>query len=75
MVAALGRLRAGAGFAAGASAELATHPGVLTDGDRAHYQWGYHWEEEYAALCNPNVRDAVDRLGFRLGTFADLGSS
>ena len=75
MVASLGRLRAGAGFASGASAELATHPGVLTDGDRAHYQWGYRWEEEYAALCSPNVRDAVDRLGFRLGTFADLGSA
>ncbi len=74
MVTALGRLRAEVGFAPGGSAELATHPGDLSDADRAHYQWGYCWEEEFAALCSTPVRAAVDRLGFRLGTFADLGS-
>jgi predicted glycoside hydrolase/deacetylase ChbG (UPF0249 family) len=68
MVAALGRLaRADA-----ASAELATHPGEPDDRDRDRYRWGYEWDEELVALRSATVRSAVDELGFRLGTFADL---
>lgn len=54
------------------SAELATHPGRPTDADRQRYRWGYRWDDEVDALCSPEVRDAVDAAGFRLGTFADL---
>jgi predicted glycoside hydrolase/deacetylase ChbG (UPF0249 family) len=54
------------------SAELATHPGEAHDPDRDRYRWGYRWEEELAALCEPAVRHAVDAGGFRLGRFADL---
>lgn len=73
MVVALEGLRAAVGDTGG-SAELATHPGVLTDAERQRYAWGYAWEQELAALRSAEVRDAVDRLGFRLGTFADLAT-
>lgn len=54
------------------SAELATHPGHPTDADRQRYAWDYRWDEELDALCSPQVRDAIEAAGFRLGTFADL---
>jgi chitin disaccharide deacetylase len=39
--------------------ELVTHPGVNVSG----YGWGYGWEEETRALCDPRVREGVrDRL-------------
>lgn len=54
------------------SAELATHPGEADDPDRRRYEWGYQWPDELDALCSTTVRTAVDELGFRLGTFANL---
>jgi predicted glycoside hydrolase/deacetylase ChbG (UPF0249 family) len=57
---------------AGASAELATHPGEAGDADLARYEWGYRWGDELEALCNPALASMVDELGFTLGTFADL---
>jgi predicted glycoside hydrolase/deacetylase ChbG (UPF0249 family) len=54
------------------TAELATHPGAAEDPFRMRYLWGYLWEDEYAALRTPAVRAAIDELGYRLGTFADL---
>jgi predicted glycoside hydrolase/deacetylase ChbG (UPF0249 family) len=54
------------------SAELATHPGAPGDPDRHRYRWGYQWEDELAALRSAGVRQAVDELGFRLGSFGDL---
>ena len=54
------------------SAELGVHPGADPDPDRSRYQWGYDWSGELAAVCSDELRDAVDRAGFRLGTFADL---
>jgi predicted glycoside hydrolase/deacetylase ChbG (UPF0249 family) len=74
MVAAMGSLKAQLPGGVG-SAELATHPGRLTDAERAHYRWDYAWEQELEALCSPQVRAAVDELGFQLGTFADLASA
>jgi predicted glycoside hydrolase/deacetylase ChbG (UPF0249 family) len=68
MVAALGRLaRTGA-----ASAELATHPGAPGDAARARYNWNYQWDDEFEALQSKTVLAAIEDLGFRLGTFADL---
>src|SRR5688572_11515383 len=32
--------------------ELVTHPGVAVDG----YDWGYDWDAETRALCDPNLR-------------------
>lgn len=68
MVKAVGRLAA----ADADSAELATHPGLPEDVERDRYKWDYHWASEYNALCSETVRIAIDELGFRLGTFADL---
>jgi predicted glycoside hydrolase/deacetylase ChbG (UPF0249 family) len=68
MVEALNTLRA-----TGAdSAELATHPGMAIDPDRRRYEWNYQWAEEFEAVSSPLVRTTIDRLGFRLGSFADL---
>lgn len=60
------------GAAGAPSAELATHPGHADDPDLDRYRWGYRWAEELAALTSPAAREAVDRHGFRLGTYADL---
>ncbi|MFM7062083.1 MAG: carbohydrate deacetylase [Actinomycetes bacterium] len=54
------------------SAELGVHPGADPDPDRVRYEWGYDWPGELSALCDPRLREAVDRAGFRLGTFAEL---
>jgi predicted glycoside hydrolase/deacetylase ChbG (UPF0249 family) len=55
-----------------ATAELATHPGEHGDADLARYRWGYLWGAECDALCSRTVRDAVNELGFELGTFGDI---
>jgi predicted glycoside hydrolase/deacetylase ChbG (UPF0249 family) len=60
------------GKAGVSSAELGVHPGADPDPDRARYTWGYDWSGELAAVCSPELRDAVAGAGFRLGTFADL---
>ena len=70
MVAAVERL----GALAPDSAELGVHPGTADDPDRARYRWGYKWPGELTALCDPALRSAVGRAGFRLGTFSDLGT-
>ncbi len=68
MVEAVGRLAA----TGASSAELATHPGLPDDPERIRYRWNYKWDAEFNALCSETVRIAIDELGFRLGTFADL---
>lgn len=68
MVKAVGRLAA----VDAPTAELATHPGLPEDPERDRYRWDYQWAAEYNALCSSTVRIAIDELGFRLGTFADL---
>ena len=46
--------------------ELVAHPGL---GDIARwYDWGYDWEEETAALCDPVVGEAVRARGIVLTT-------
>lgn len=57
------------------TAELITHPGLDPDPDRARYRWGYQWAQEFSALCSDEVRGALDRSGWRLGTYADLDST
>ena len=65
---ALGRLARGDG----AVVELSGHPGERSDPDRHRYAWDYRWGDELDALCAPVVRAAVERHGFRLGTYRDL---
>ena len=54
------------------SIELTVHPGRPDDPDRAKYRWGYHWEQELAALTAPEAAAAIKRAGLRLGTYKDL---
>lgn len=42
--------------------ELVTHPGVNVSG----YGWGYAWEEETRALCDPRLREALAARGIEL---------
>jgi predicted glycoside hydrolase/deacetylase ChbG (UPF0249 family) len=51
--------------------ELSGHPGLHDDPDRHRYDWNYRWGDELDALCAPQVRAAVERHGFRLGTYRD----
>jgi predicted glycoside hydrolase/deacetylase ChbG (UPF0249 family) len=44
--------------------ELVTHPGVNVSG----YGWGYGWEEETRALCDPRLREALAGRGVGLTT-------
>lgn len=54
------------------TAEIGVHPGEHGDADLARYEWGYKWGDELDALTAPHVREAVERAGFRLGSFAAL---
>lgn len=46
--------------------ELVTHPGVGNAAIASDYHWGYDWDQETSALCDPDVRLAVERRGIRL---------
>ena len=56
------------------SVEIGIHPGEHGDADLARYEWGYRWAEELDALLSPEVRDAVDRNGFTLGSYSSLSA-
>jgi predicted glycoside hydrolase/deacetylase ChbG (UPF0249 family) len=52
--------------------ELVCHPGL---GDRelaAAYTWGYGWEAETAALCDPRLPDLLRARGIELTSFSRL---
>jgi len=42
--------------------ELVTHPGVGVSG----YEWGYAWDEETRALCEPALKSELARRGIAL---------
>lgn len=42
--------------------ELVTHPGVAVSG----YDWGYAWDAETRALCDPRLRDELAERGIEL---------
>ena len=50
----------------GGVCELVTHPGVGNAAIASQYDWGYDWDAETAALCDPELRMAVERRGIRL---------
>jgi predicted glycoside hydrolase/deacetylase ChbG (UPF0249 family) len=57
------------------SVELSGHPGEADDDERYRYRWGYHWADELDGVLSPRVRQAIERHGFRLGTFRDLAAT
>jgi len=44
--------------------ELVTHPGIAVTG----YGWGYDWEQETRALCDPRLREELAGRGIGLAT-------
>ena len=69
-----GALRALA--AAGApSAEVNTHPGEAGEAALGRFDWGFRWADELAMLTAPATRELIGRLGYRLGSFADLAGA
>jgi hypothetical protein len=56
--------------------EIGCHPGRSTAVLAEVIDWGYHWGEEFDALCERATRDALEGSGARLTSwFAHRGSS
>jgi predicted glycoside hydrolase/deacetylase ChbG (UPF0249 family) len=53
--------------AASGVTELVTHPGVGGPDIARTYDWGYAWDAETEALCDPAVPAALARAGIALG--------
>lgn len=51
--------------------EVMMHPGFSDPATAARYDWGYHWEDEHAALVSKPVRRFIEERSIRLATFAD----
>jgi predicted glycoside hydrolase/deacetylase ChbG (UPF0249 family) len=52
--------------------ELVCHPGLGDAELAAAYDWGYAWEEETAALCDPGLPDLLRERGISPGSFSTL---
>ncbi|HSF43837.1 MAG TPA: ChbG/HpnK family deacetylase [Thermoanaerobaculia bacterium] len=52
--------------------ELVCHPGIGGDELAAEYDWGYGWDAETAALCDPGVREGLERAGVRVMSFTEV---
>lgn len=57
---------------AGAVTELVCHPGLDKAALSAEYDWGYDWDEETAALCDPGLPALLHEAGFELTSFSRL---
>jgi predicted glycoside hydrolase/deacetylase ChbG (UPF0249 family) len=52
--------------------ELVCHPGIDERALAAAFPWGYEWERETHALCDPILRGAIHEAGITLVSPADL---
>lgn len=52
--------------------ELVCHPGLGGDALAAEYAWGYGWDEETAALCDPRIPELLRAEGIELTSFSRL---
>jgi predicted glycoside hydrolase/deacetylase ChbG (UPF0249 family) len=52
--------------------ELVCHPGIGDPALAAAYGWGYGWERETAALCDPEIRRGLIGRGVEVGGFSGL---
>ena len=51
--------------------EVMMHPGFSDPATAARYHWGYHWDDEHAALVSKRALSFIDEHSIRLATFAD----
>ncbi len=49
--------------------ELVCHPGLDGEELAREYDWGYGWDEETEALCDPSLRDLIQIQGITLTSF------
>ena len=54
--------------------ELVCHPGLGDEALSAEYHWGYGWDRETSALCDPRVREILRERGVELRSFSELGA-
>lgn len=54
--------------------ELVTHPALGAAEVGREYAWGYSWEQETAALCDPSLKEAIANAGIALTTPAALAA-
>lgn len=59
----------------GGTAELVSHPGTGNEKIAVAYDWGYDWDRETDALCDPAVRTALTNHGVELITPEDVALS
>jgi predicted glycoside hydrolase/deacetylase ChbG (UPF0249 family) len=52
--------------------ELVCHPGIGGAALAAEYGWGYGWDAETAALCDPGVREGLERAGVLVTSFSEM---
>lgn len=52
--------------------ELVCHPGIGGGELAKEYDWGYGWDAETAALCDPGVREGLERAGVRVMSFTEM---
>jgi hopanoid biosynthesis associated protein HpnK len=50
--------------------ELVCHPGLGDETLAAAYDWGYGWDRETAALCDPRVKEMMRERGIELMGFS-----
>jgi predicted glycoside hydrolase/deacetylase ChbG (UPF0249 family) len=52
--------------------ELVCHPGLGDEALSAEYDWGYGWDRETAALCDPRLPELLRSRGIELTSFSRL---
>jgi len=66
------RLRGALRLAAPGVSELVCHPGLGDQELAAAYAWGYDWDAETAALCDPGIPELLREEGIELTSFSRL---
>jgi len=52
--------------------EVMSHPAARDETMHKMFNWGYHWENELAALCDPEIIRLIERRNIKLINFAEL---
>lgn len=52
--------------------EIMMHPGASNDVLGRSFSWGYHWQEELAALLSPRIRAVTEARKLELINYGDL---